>query len=310
MANYRARTTGEALGYGSGERLLIIHADDFGLCHSVNQAVGELLDDGTVSGASIMMPCSWAKEAADWCAARKEVDVGVHLTFTSEWEPYRWGPVSHTEAAPSLLDPQNYFPRDCRTFELQADPAQVKAEARKQIEMALQLGLQPTHADNHMGSLYGLETGRHFLPVVFELCAEYGLPFRLPRFVTGDQGQAAPPELAEQARQLAAYAERMGVVILDYLVTLPFRKQEEETYESFRQSMKQLLAGIKPGVTELYIHPSYVTEELLAFHGSPEKRGWEKQIFREPDIRQTLVDEGIRVIGWRELQQLQRAGKA
>lgn len=294
------------LGYGEQEKLLIINADDFGSCHSVNIGIQQLLTDGIVSSATLMMPCGWAREAALWSARHSPFDVGVHLTFTSEWDLYRWGPVNRHGITSSLVTNEGYFPKDCKTFEKQADEVQVKAEMIAQIEMALQMGMKPTHADNHMGSLYGLATGRNFLSVVLDVCAAYGLPFRLPRNLRETNDQVAPPELAEQAKLLGALADSKGVVILDYLVGLPFHLQEGETFDSFKTDMQHLLKRLKPGVTELIIHPSFVTDELHAFHGQPEKRGMELEMFRDAAIQQTLKDEGIRLIRWRELQKLQR----
>ncbi|MBD2869772.1 polysaccharide deacetylase family protein [Paenibacillus arenilitoris] len=296
----------EALGYGEKDRLLIVNADDYGLCHSVNAGIQQLLLEGAVSSATIMMPCGWAREAALWSAQNPQVDVGVHFTFTSEWDNYRWGPVHRHGSTASLVAPDGYFPNGCADFEQQADPAQVREELVAQIEMALAAGMNPSHADNHMGSLYGLATGRNFLPVVLDVCASYGLPFRLPRYLPDEDGQVAPPELSEKAKQLAQLADSMGVVILDYLVGLPFGLQDGETYDSFKGSMKQLLAGLRPGVTELIIHPSLVTEELRAFHGQPLKRGMEFDLFRDDEIKQTVKQEGIRLIRWSELQKLQR----
>ncbi|CAM4204247.1 polysaccharide deacetylase family protein [Paenibacillus alkaliterrae] len=294
------------LGYDEKDRLLLVNADDFGLCHSVNVGIQQLLLDETVSSATLMLPCGWAREAAIWSARHPQIDVGVHFTFTSEWDAYRWGPVNRKGSTASLVANEGYFPKDCKTFEQQADPEQVKAELIAQIEMALALGMKPSHADNHMGSLYGLATGRHFLPIVLDVCASYGLPFRLPRFLLQENGQVAPPELAEQAKQLAQLADSKGVVILDYLIGLPFQLQAGETFDTLKANMQQLLKGLHSGVTELIIHPSLVTDELLAFHGQPEKRGMELELFRDADIRQTLQEEGIRLIRWRELQKLQR----
>lgn len=300
------------LGYNEGDRLLIVNADDFGVCHSVNSAVWQLLEAKAISSATVMMPCGWAREAALWSAQHPQYDVGVHLTFTSEWGPYSWGPVTHRGDVSSLVTSEGYFPNNCQTFEEQADAGQVKAEIVNQIEKALSLGMKPTHADNHMGSLYGLQTGRNFLPDVLDVCASYGLPFRLPRNLLQEDGHVAPPELAEQAKQLAALADAKGVVILDYLVSLPFQLQEGETYDSFKSDMKRLLSSLHPGVTELYIHPSFVTDELMSFHGQPIKRGMEHQLFLDPDIKQTLQQEGIRLIHWRDLQKVQhrRGGEA
>lgn len=296
----------KALGYGEGEKLLLINADDYGLCHSVNLGIQQLLLDNTVSSATLMIPCGWAREAALWSARHPKMDVGVHLTFTSEWDLYRWGPVNRKGSTVSLVTNENYFPKDSKSFEQQADPEEVKEELIAQIETALAMGMRPTHADNHMGSLYGLATGRHFLPIVLDVCASYGLPFRLPRYLLQESGQVAPPELAEQAKQLAQLADSKGVVILDYLVGLPFQLQDGETFDSLKSTMQQLLKSLHPGVTELIIHPSLVTDELTAFHGQPAKRGMELELFRDADLRQTLQDEGIRMIRWRELQKLQR----
>ncbi len=295
------------LGYGEHDRLLLINADDFGLCHSTNAGIQQLLLDGAVSSATLMLPCGWASEAAAWAKDQPELDVGVHFTLTSEWERYRWGPVNRTSSTSSLVTPEGYFPKDSRTLELQAEPEQVKAELIAQIEMALAHGMAPSHADNHMGSLYGLATGRHFLQIVLEVCAAYGLPFRLPRYLLQENGQMAPPELAEQAKQLGALADAMGVVILDYLVGMPFRLQDGESYDHVRSNMQQLLKGLKPGVTELIIHPSLVTDELRSFHEQPELRGMELELLRDAEIRKTLEEEGIQMIRWRELQKLQRA---
>ena len=81
----------QSLGYGPQDRLLIVNADDFGLCHSTNSGIQSLLQDGVVSSATMMMPCAWAREAALWSARHTHLDVGVHFTFTSEWSSMKWG---------------------------------------------------------------------------------------------------------------------------------------------------------------------------------------------------------------------------
>jgi predicted glycoside hydrolase/deacetylase ChbG (UPF0249 family) len=297
----------QSLGYGPQDRLLIVNADDFGLCHSTNSGIQSLLQDGVVSSATMMMPCAWAREAALWSARHTHLDVGVHFTFTSEWSSMKWGPVYRDGAVDSLVTNEGYFCKDSKTFERQADPVQVRHELIAQIKMALQLGVNLTHADNHMGSLYGLQTGRDFLKPVLEVCANYGLPFRLPRNLLLENGQLAPAELASQARKHAEEADRLGVVVLDYLLGLPFRSEVNETYDSFKVQMIKLLQHLHPGVSEIIIHPSLVTDELRAFHEAPLKRGMELELFRDPDIQETLRAEGIIPIKWRDLRTLQRS---
>lgn len=297
----------QELGYGADDRLLLINADDYGLCYSANVATQQLLTEGTISSATIMMPCGWAREAALWSAKHPQYDVGVHLTFTSEWDAYSWGPVTNNRDVSSLTTAEGYLHPNTRSFEENAEAEHVKAEIMNQIEKAMSLGMSPTHADNHMGSLYGLQTGKHFMVEVLDACAAYGLPFRLPRYVQVESGGVAPPEMEAQARAIAALADSKGVVILDYLLGLPFTLQEGESFDSFKADMQQLLASLKPGVSEIIIHPSLVTEELAAFHREPVKRGMEYEIFRDADIRKTMDEQGIKLIRWNELQQLQRS---
>ncbi|MFD2117807.1 polysaccharide deacetylase family protein [Paenibacillus yanchengensis] len=300
----------ERLGYDVDAKLLLVNGDDYGLCNAVNSAVQSLLEQEAISSATIMMPCGWAPQAALWSAQHPQYDVGIHLTFTSEWDHYKWGPVTTTGSTDSLVTPMGYFPKTCEAFETDATEAQVRIEIVSQIERALQLGMKPTHADNHMGSLYGLATGRTFLPLVLEICATYGLPFRMPRYVLEQDGQIAGIEHAEQAAQIAEVADKLGVIIPDYLIGLPFHKQVGETYDSWKQQLMQVLRYLHSGVSELIIHPAYDTEELQAFHFEPEKRSWEYHIFLDEEVQQTLKQQNIHLIRWRQLQQLQQGNSS
>lgn len=213
------------------------------------------------------------------------------------------GPVGRR--AGTLVDEAGYFPADCKSVEEHADPADVRAELRAQIERLITLGLDPSHADNHMGSVYGLATGRDFLGVTFEVCAEFGLPFRLPRSLAG---MGLPVELQPLLDAHAALADAAGVVILDHLWTLPFHQGEGETYESFRADMIALIGALPPGVTEIYLHPFADTPELRAIMPEHTKRGWELRAFTDPLVRQAL--EGVTMIGWSDLREVQRGQRS
>ncbi|MBW7477530.1 polysaccharide deacetylase family protein [Paenibacillus oenotherae] len=296
----------QALGYSADDRLFIVNADDYGLCHSTNTGIQKLLIDGVISSATLMMPCSWAREAALWSARHAHMDVGVHFTFTSEWDMMKWGPVNRHGAIDTLVTHEGYFPKDVKSFERQADPEQVRGELEAQVRMAITLGVGLTHADNHMGSLYGLQTGRHFLNETLDVCAKYGLPFRLPRNLLLENGQVAPAELAEQARKHAEAADAKGVVVLDYLLGLPFRSEGNDTFDMYKSQMIALLGNLHAGVSEIIIHPSFVTDELRAFHDAPARRGMELELFRDPDIQETIRKESLIPVRWRQLRDLQR----
>ena len=298
------------LGLPPGSRALVLNADDFGMCRAANRAVTQLLVAGHVDSATLMVPCPWAPEALAFAAARTDLDLGVHLVLTSEWTGYRWRPL--TGIGSTLVDDAGYFPADCRTVELHASDADVRAELSAQLDAALAAGMDVTHLDNHMGSVYGLETGRSFLPQVFELAARHGLPFRLPRTV----GMGLPDTFGPALDQAAAAADAAGVVILDHLTTHPFElvgegTPEEEDYASVKAGFLDLLRATEPGVTEVFLHPMLDDDELGDVAGfAVAKRGFEHRLLADPDVAATLADEGIVRIGWRDLRDVQRGVSA
>lgn len=297
-------TIAEKLGYRAEDRLLITNADDFGLCQSANAAIEKLLLEDVISSATIMVPCPWAKQAAAFSLAHPELDIGIHLTFTSEWEGYKWGAVSRKYPVPSLLPNGMYFPADCVTFEQQATEEDVRREVYAQIEQGIALGITPTHLDVHMGSLYGIATGRDFLRIVIDACALYRIPLRLPRRIVEEDSY--PPAVLAMAQERIQYADELGVLLIDDLRSLPYAEMEGDTYMNVRLQMAELLRNLRPGVTEIILHPAYVTEELEAIMPYARKRGMEAKLFRDELIRHTLAQEQIQLIHWRDLMELQR----
>jgi hypothetical protein len=293
----------EKLGYTAEDKLLIVNADDFGMCQSANAAIEKLLLERVISSATVMVPCPWAKQAAAFSQANPQLDIGIHLTFTSEWEGYKWGAVSRQHPVPSLLVGGLYFPEDCKTFEVQADPEDVRKEVYAQIEQGIALGITPTHIDVHMGSLYGLATGRDFLEIVIEACARYRLPLRLPRRIEED---VYPPEIVQMAKARIQLADELGVFMIDDLVSLPYAYLEGDTYMNVRLQMADILRNLRPGVSEMIIHPAYVTDELQGIMPHAQKRGMEAKLFRDEKIKQVLAQEHIHRITWRDLMIAQR----
>lgn len=294
------------LGYSENDRLLIINGDDFGLSPSFNEGIQQLLVEESISSATLMMPCAYARAAAKWSAEHPQYDVGIHFTFTSEWDNYKWGPVTRHSDVSSLVTDEGYFHQNCKGFEQSATPSQVSLELHEQIELAITLGMKPTHADNHMGSLYGLETGVHFLVEAIDLCAHYGLPFRIPRYVNEHQQELVPLALLPQLKAIAQFADSKGVIIPDYLIGLPFEQQPNETTDTFFEQLKEYLTKLNAGVSELVVHPSKPTDELQYFHREVTKRVIEWEALRRPEFKSFLEQENIKLIHWKELQQLQR----
>ncbi|TFE24863.1 polysaccharide deacetylase family protein [Cohnella luojiensis] len=298
--------TAQRLGYGKEERLLIVNADDFGLCGSVNETISDLLSDKAICSTTIMMNCSWSADAVTLIKeTNPDADVGVHWALTSEWPKYRWGSLCRSHSTLSFSDRDGWFPETIEEFEMRADPEEVRFELIAQTEAAIQSGLSLSHADNHMGSLYGFHSGKDFLPIVFDICARYGLPFRLPRRLMPVGGRIVPSELNERAKIRVRQADDRGIVLPDYVLGPEYRLKSGETYESVKAEGVSLIRNLLPGVTEWISHPSRSTDELRSFHGHPDKRGMEVAFWQDEQIRAILAEEKIRLIGWKELQRLQ-----
>ncbi|KJQ55689.1 polysaccharide deacetylase family protein [Microbacterium sp. SA39] len=299
----------DRLGLAPGTRGIILNADDFGMCHAANTAIIDLLIAGRIDSTTVMVPCAWSPEALAFAASRTDLDVGVHLVLTSEWTRYRWRPLTGT--ATTLVDADGFFPVDTAAVERDVSEEDVAAEIAAQLHAALDAGVDVTHLDNHMGSVYGLVTGRDFLRPVFELAARHGLPFRLPRSMDGVGADAA---LQAKLDEAAAAAEAAGVEIVDRLWSHPFAllgegTAEEETYEQVREGFVALLRAVPAGVTEIYLHPMIDDDELQAVvdYGAA-KRGYEQRLLSDPVVLQAIEDEALVRVGWRDLRNLQRSG--
>jgi chitin disaccharide deacetylase len=171
-------TTAQQLGYGPNDKVLMVHADDIGMSHSVNVATIEAFKKGLVTSGSVMVPCPWFPEIAAYAREHPELDLGLHLTLTSEWKYLRWRPVASPEKVKGLLDEEGFMWRSERQTATKATPLEVETELRAQIERALQFGLKPTHLDTHMGTLY---TRKDFFDVYTKLGKEYGIPVMVMR---------------------------------------------------------------------------------------------------------------------------------
>lgn len=282
-------------------KYLILNCDDFGQSSAANRAIMHLLEERKVSSATIMTPAPAFAEAAAWCRRNPGAPIGLHLTFTSEFNALRWASLT---GHPSLHDESGYLHMTCKQFEEHADARAVKAEMAAQFEAAAKAGLQVTHADNHMGSLYGLETGRSFLPAVLWQCSRRGLPFRLFRFIDpNDRFLTSIPNIDQALGKIIALADTLGVQVPDYLLSHPFHVEEGETYESFKQMLIRKLYDLPEGVVETYIHPGASDEWMLRNIPNYEKRVWEYKLMLDDDFGYALRDAGVTLADYRYVRE-------
>ncbi|MCS7202377.1 MAG: polysaccharide deacetylase family protein [Dictyoglomus sp.] len=283
------------------EKFLIISADDFGMCHSVNIAIFKLLEEKIISSTTIMTPCPWAKEAGEFCKAHPEFDVGVHLTFTSEWRNYKWGPVTRNKSVESLVNREGYFFETSEEFERHAKEEEIEEEIRNQINLAFKLGVKPSHLDSHMGSLFGF-SGRTFIPIVFQFCKAYNLPFRLPKKIPPEMLPQLSQDLIDLHMKILDMAREMGIPLIDYLIPYPYDLPECSDYYSFKRMIIGLLKKLRPGISEIIIHPSVESDEIKSINPTWEKRVWEYLVFRDEEVRRVIKEEGIKIISWKDLK--------
>ena len=296
-------------------RYLIINADDYGMCHSSNIAVEELFKKGGITSATIMAPCAWSVEAARFAATHPEYAIGLHLTLTSEWKNYRWAPVSHGKVD-SLIDGEGFMWHESDDFEKHADLAEVEAEICAQYDKLAKFGFKPSHFDNHMGSLYGIETGRfELLELTIKQCAVHGgMPFRFPTKFTDEQfsntmlGIHVPKEtVLGLLDKVKAGAEQAGVAVLDYLMPGDWNGPQAQSYGNFREYIFEKYRAFPDGIIETYIHPAVESDELKAISGSWERRVWEYRLFSDPKTLEFIDDIGIRLINYRDLKKMRFA---
>ncbi|HEY8187466.1 MAG TPA: polysaccharide deacetylase family protein [Pyrinomonadaceae bacterium] len=281
-----AKTLLERLGYPPDTKLLIVHADDLGMAHSINMASIKALESGLVSSASIMIPCPWLPEIAAYARAHPDADLGLHLTLTSEWSLYRWGPVLPKDRVPSLLDSSGYlYPTETEAAS-HINPKEAEAEIRAQIARAKALGIQPTHLDSHMGTLY---QNQALFEILFRVAHENKLPIRVSK-----EWFAAAPFLPSLVGP--------DDVVMDRMITI----EPSVTVEGWSNFYTEAIRNLRPGLTEMVIHLAYDDEEMrgVSFSHPDWGSAWRQrdfQFFTSDAFRQLVKENNVKLVSWREI---------
>jgi hypothetical protein len=283
----------ERLGQPADARLLIVNADDFGMCHDENRATIDGLEAGVYTSSTIMVPCPWFAEAAEYGRGHPEADVGVHLTQTSEWDTLKWGPVAGRGAVASLVDERGYFFADVPPVYASGKLDEVERECRAQIDQALAAGIDVTHIDSHMGTM---QLDRRYHELYVRLAADYRLPLRMvPRAMLSNTGFESVLTLVDQFGVLAPDGFHIGGP-----------PAPEATADYWNAVFESLPAG----VNEVYVHAGYGDAEMRACCPAWRQRVADHDFFSAPSTQRRLRDLGISLIGYRTLRDAQRAAAA
>ncbi len=281
------------LGYPDSAKLLILHADDLGMAHAENQASFEALISGAVNSGSVMANCPWLPEVATFARGVKEADLGLHLTLTSEWLHYKWGPVASRDQVAGLTDSLGYFYDNCDSMAAHATLEEAERELRAQIDRAKALGIQLTHLDSHMGCLFFSK------PELFDLYLRLGREYRLPVLLS----RYLLERLPEAHRKAVTDKE----IVLDYAYTA--------TPEDFKGCMaayyEKLLRALQPGVSSIQLHLAYDGAEMrgISFNHPDWGAAWRQadfNFFTSDECRKILNETGIQLVTWREIGRLMK----
>jgi predicted glycoside hydrolase/deacetylase ChbG (UPF0249 family) len=276
-------TLAERLGYAPDDRVLIINCDDLGSTYAANVGCYEALRDGLATSATLMVPCPWAREAA---ARYLGEDVGVHLTLNAEYDLYRWGPITH---APSLLDGDGGFPRTIEDVWDHADLDEVRREMRAQVERAILWGFDVSHLDTHMGVL---QLKPEFFDIYLDLAVEFRLPIRLSD-ASSQRGIGFP------FRDLAA---EQDVLFPDHFVVV-------RAGVGSRRDIERAVLDLRPGVTEVCVHPAVDSPELRALAPDWANRVDDHDLVMRNGSLRTMLDRGgVKLVGYRAMREVMRAG--
>jgi predicted glycoside hydrolase/deacetylase ChbG (UPF0249 family) len=293
-------TLAERLGFDAADRVAVVHADDIGMCHAANLGAFQALREGPATCGSIMVPCPWFQEAVEFAKASPGLDLGVHLTLNAEWPHYRWGPVAGRSAVPSLLDEQGFLPRTSIETVQRARPGEVEVELRAQVEMVLDAGIDVTHLDSHMGTV--------FFPPFLEIYRKLAVEFQVPVFAARPDQEALAARGLQGAMEilnwLVGSLESEGFPILDDFDTDSLDFAEGEGLAHNRRRIE----GLGRGVTYLICHPARGGEELSVI--TPEsalQRDFERSFYGGEAGARALEAAGVKRVGMRPLRDLLRS---
>ena len=284
----QAKTIQERLGYPKDAKLVIIHADDLGVSHSENAASIMAMQKGSVSSASIMVSCPWFPEIAAYAQSNPSADLGLHITLTSEWKYYKWGPVSAKEKVPGLVNKNGFLYSAVDSVYQTASAAEVETEIRNQVIRAKQFGVDRTDLDAHMGTaLQRLDYFKAYLKI--------GHEFKIPVFI---------PRLLEAGLKVkfdSIVSDKD--VLVDYILSA----SPQDFKNGFANFYTNGLKNLKPGLTYLIIHTAYDNEEMRAVTIDHPDWGaaWRQEdfnFFSSPECKKVLKENNIYVITWKEIK--------
>jgi chitin disaccharide deacetylase len=305
-----SQTYAEKLGYPKGAKVVILHVDDVGMSYDSNLGAFKATEEGVATSMSVMMPCPWVSGFVHYLKEHPKTDAGLHLTMTSEWKDYRWGPLSGKPTVKGLVDTEGCLWHSVMDVVKHAKPAEVETEIRSQLDRARAMGFEPTHMDSHMGTLFAT-------PEFLEKYLKVGMEEKIPVMFPGGHNTMILKETSSSGLTLdktTAVGKMLwaaGLPVLDDLhnvsygfkypkdKTLTDKELQEISTKQYIESFKQLQAG----VTMVIMHCTAPTEVFKHISDSGMTRRGDLLAMLSPELKQYIADNNIVLTTWRELKE-------
>jgi chitin disaccharide deacetylase len=312
VTNQKAKTQtyAEQLGFPKGAKVVILHVDDVGMSFDSNKGAIKATEEGVATSMSVMMPCPWVSGFVHYLKNHPKTDAGLHLTLTSEWKDYRWGPLSGKPTVAGLVDTEGALWRSVKDVVIHAKAEEVDKEIRSQLDRARSMGFEPTHMDSHMGTLFATP---EFLEKYIKLGMEYKIPVMFPgghNTMIMKEPSSAGLTL-EQTTAVGKMLWAAGLPVLDDLHNVSYgfkypkdkkltdKQLQKISTAQYIESFKQLQAG----VTMVIMHCTSPTEVFKEITDSEMIRRGDLLAMLSPKLKKYIVDNGIILTTWRELKE-------
>lgn len=292
-------TFAERLGWPEGTRALIIHADDAGMSLAANNAIIEGIEAGTITSFSTMMTCSWVPHINDWLKENPDFCAGLHLTFTSEWGPYKWGPVAGRDAVPGLVNEDGWMHHPVSDVVANATPDEIEKEMRAQIALARRMGHPITHLDSHMGTLFA---SMQF----FERYMKVAIEEQIPMLIAGGhltRAREGNPEATRLLQMVVPTIWNAGLPVLDDIDTSSYSMKSADKLDE----VIEVIRNLPPGITWFNVHPTKPTEEGITLSNNRELLWGDYYALIDPRLMEVIEEEGIVLTSWKELMERRQA---
>ncbi|MGZ3873281.1 MAG: polysaccharide deacetylase family protein [Mucilaginibacter sp.] len=322
----QTKTYAERLGWPKGARVLILHVDDAGMSHDSNEGAETAISRGVATSTSVMMPCAWVSDFKKYLDKNPDTDAGLHLTLTSEWSNYRWGPLAGKAAVPGLTDKEGCFYPTVLSVYFNAKGEEIDKEIRAQLDRALSMGFKPTHLDSHMGTLFAKDA---FMEKYLQLGIEKKIPVMFPGgddvFFRSEARAVAIAELKNQgkytegmvipdapalgkAKEIGAMLWKNGLPVLDDLHNSSYdwnmpgidNKTDKEIQKWYTDHYIESIGRLSPGLTMVIMHCTLPSDSFKNICDEGKKRKGDLLAMTDPRLRKFLKDKGFILTTWRE----------